>query len=398
MGRRSSQPSLVIGLMSGTSRDGVDAALVALSGGGPSLRAELLAFRCEAYSPAVRRLLGEVCSTPGATADKVCRASFLLGELFAQAALAVAREAGVAMSRVGLIGSHGQTVQHLPEPTRVAGRRIAGTLQIGEPAVVAERTGVTTVADFRPRDMACGGQGAPLVPLVDYLLYRHALQGRLVLNLGGIANVTHLPPGCTPEEVLAFDTGPGNMVLDGLSRALSGGRRALDRHGAAAARGRVDAARLRRWLRHPYFRKQPPKSTGRETFGEVFVRRLLDDAGGSTEADLLATATALTAETVHQAYQRWLRPRGPVDEVLASGGGCHNRTLMRLLAERFRPVPVRTTDDFGIPADAKEAVAFAILARETVHGRPGNLPGATGASRPAVLGTIVPGRNGLPIP
>jgi anhydro-N-acetylmuramic acid kinase len=389
------KPHLVIGLMSGTSYDGITAALAAIRGRGLSMRVELLAHATFPYSNAAKKVIAEVSSPPTGTVDLICRANFLLGELFAEAAIAIARRAGVPLSRIGLIGSHGQTIHHLPEPALTGGRMIAGTLQIAEPSIIAERTGVTTVADFRPRDMACGGQGAPLVPYVDYLLFRHRRRGRVLLNIGGIANVTYLPPACRPDQVAAFDTGPGNMLLDALARVATLGRHHYDRDGALAAKGSVRKPLLARWLRHPFFRLRPPKSTGRETFGYGFVQRILHAAGDLPEEDLLATATALTATTIHQACERFIRPLGPLDEVIASGGGCHNLTLMRRLAEAFAPVPVRTTDDFGIPVDAKEALAFAILAHETLAGRPGNLPSATGASRPVVLGKIVPGRRGL---
>ncbi|HPD14939.1 MAG TPA: anhydro-N-acetylmuramic acid kinase [Planctomycetota bacterium] len=379
------KPELVIGLMSGTSYDGIAAALVAVRGAGLATRAELRAFETYPYPPAVRRLVAAASAPPTGTVDLVCRANFVLGERFAEAAVRIARRARVALGRVALIGSHGQTIHHLPAASPPS------TLQIGEPAVIAERTGVTTVADFRPRDVAAGGQGAPLVPYVDYLLLRHRTRGRLVLNIGGIANFTHLPPACRPSDVLAFDTGPGNMLLDALVGLLTRGRRTFDRDGALAARGAVSQPLLRRLLRHPYLRREPPKSTGRETFGVPFAERLLR-AGGLAPEDLLATVTAFTAASIADAHRRFVAPRGRVDEVIASGGGCHNRTLMRRLAETFAPVPVRLSDDFGIPADAKEAMAFAILAHETMAGRPGNLPSATGAARPVVLGKIVPGR------
>ena len=379
--------------MSGTSYDGIAAALAAIRGFGRATRFRLLAFDTFPFSAAVRRVIAEVSSATTGTVDRVCRANVLLGELFAEAAIAVANAAGVPLSRVALIGSHGQTIHHLPKPTLVAGRRIAATLQIGEPCVIAERTGVTTVADFRPRDMAAGGQGAPLVPYVDYLLLRHPRRGRLALNIGGIANFTWLPPACRPDDVVAFDTGPGNMLLDALAGLLTRGRLAYDRDGAMAARGTVSPALLGRLLLHPYLRRKPPKSTGRETFGVPFAERLLRESALSPE-DLLATVTAFTAASIRDAHRRFIAPLGRVDEVIASGGGCHNRTLMRRLAEAFAPIPVAASDEFGIPVDAKEALAFAILAHETLGGRPGNLPAATGARKAAVLGKIVPGGTG----
>jgi len=389
--RQSIRPHLVIGLMSGTSCDGVDAALVRVCGCGLRTRVELAAFITVPYPAAVRRVVARASSPGEGRVDLVCQANVLVGELFAEAALEVARRGGVAMRRVDLIGSHGQTIQHLPSPVRVAGRRVASTLQIGEPSVIAERTGVTTVADFRPRDMACGGQGAPLVPYVDYLLLRHRTRARVALNIGGIANATWLPPLCRPDQVVAFDTGPGNMVLDALARHASGGRRRCDRDGAMAARGTVCEPLLRRLLRHPFFRNAPPKSTGRETFGEAFVGGLLERAGDLSVADLLATATELTVRSIAGALERFVRPLGGIDEVIASGGGCHNATLMALLSAALSPTPVRRSDAFGLPADAKEAMAFAVLAHETLAGRAGNLPSATGARRAAILGKIIPG-------
>jgi len=379
--------------MSGTSFDGVDAALVAIRGRGLATRVELLAFHTMAYPAAVRRLVAEVSAPPSGTVDRVCQANVVLGELIAEAAMAVAEQAGVPLGRIDLIGSHGQTIHHLPEPTAVAGRRVASTLQIAEPSVIAERTGATTVADFRPRDMACGGQGAPLVPYVDYLLFRHRARGRLVLNIGGIANVTYLPPRCRAADVVAFDTGPGNMLLDALTARLTGGRRRFDRGGAMASRGAVSKPLLRGLLRHPYLRREPPKSTGRETFGAAFAHQVLARAKGLSPPDILATAAAFTADSIHGAAERFVRPLGPLDEVIASGGGCHNRAVMARLADRLDPVPVHTSGDLGLPVDAKEAVAFAILAHETMAGRPGSLPSATGARRAAVLGKIVPGRR-----
>ncbi len=391
---KSSREDLVIGLMSGTSYDGITAALVAIRGGGLTTRVRLIAHETLPYSSGARRIIRELIDSETATAEKVCRGNVFLGELFAQAAIAVARKAGVPMSQIALIGSHGQTIRHLPEPVVMCRRRITGTLQVGEPSVIAERTGVTTVADFRPRDMAVGGQGAPLVPYVDYLLFRHAALGRVVLNIGGIANVTYLPPACRPRQVVAFDTGPGNMLLDAIAHLTK--RRRYDKDGALAAKGSVHQGLLARLLRHHYFRLRPPKSTGREDFGFGFVGRMLDAGGDMSAEDMLATATMLTATTVHDACERFIRPLGPIDEVVASGGGCHNLTLMRRIAEAFAPIPVRTTDDFGIPVDAKEAVAFAVLAHETMAGRPGNLPSATGARKRVVLGKIAPGRTGLP--
>jgi len=385
----SDKAKLVIGLMSGTSGDGVDAALVAVHGVDLETRPRLLAHTTVSYPPAVRKLV--LALRLDVPATKLARANFLLGELFAEAALEVARLAGVEISQVALIGSHGHTVTHLPEPKPFFGRPVAATLQIGEPAVIAERTGVTTVADFRPADVAAGGQGAPLVPYVDYILFRHESRGRIALNTGGIANITWLPPGCALEDIVAFDTGPGNMVLDVVARALL--RRPYDPDGRVAARGRPLPGVLSSLMKHPYFSRKPPKSTGREVFGLAFAEKILRKAPIAKPPDVLATALELTVRTIADGCRPFM---GDCREVIASGGGCHNKTLMSRLAEAIAPVPLKTSDEFGIPADAKEAVAFAILANETAAGRPTNVPSATGASRPVVLGKITPGRRAAP--
>jgi anhydro-N-acetylmuramic acid kinase len=377
----------VIGLMSGTSGDGVDAALVRINGTGQDLRVHLLAFEVLPYPRKLHeRIL--VTAKAGSVAD-VCHLNRVLGEWFARAALRVLARARLKPSAVHLIGSHGQTIHHLPRPVRESGLgALRSTLQIAEPAVIAERTGITTVADFRPRDVAAGGEGAPLTPYVHYLLLRHPRRSRLIVNLGGIGNVSYLPAGQSLEAVQAFDTGPGNMVLDALASHASGGRRMMDRNGRLAARGTVDPSLLTRLLAHPFLRRRPPKSTGREDFGEAFLRRLLAEHRGRPE-DLLATCSLLTAMSVGGA-RRWLH--GGIDEVIVGGGGALNRTLMSHLAAVFSPVPVKRFEEIGWDSKAFEAVAFAVLAYQTIHGECANVPAATGALHPVVLGKIVPGR------
>ncbi|HIE53289.1 MAG TPA: anhydro-N-acetylmuramic acid kinase [Armatimonadetes bacterium] len=380
-----------VGLMSGTSADAVDAALVEIKAEGERVQVRLMAFAAYPFPPALREevlALGE-CGTTAA----VCRLNFALGEVFAAAALAVLERAKVAPSEVDFIGSHGQTVYHCPP----VGNKPGSTLQLGEPSVIAERTGITTVAEFRYRDLAAGGQGAPLVPYVDWLLFRDPGKSRAVQNIGGIANVTYLPAGGGLEEVLAFDTGPGNMLIDGLVRALTQGQETCDWNGRQAARGRVEPGLLRELLAHPFFAQVPPKSTGREAFGEPMVTQMLAEGRrrGLKADDLIATATALTVETIAQSYERFLLPRGPVEEVILSGGGAANPTLRRMLKARLGPIPVRLSDEFGLPSETKEALVFAVLAWETLRGRPSNVPSATGAKRPVVLGKIVPGTGNL---
>jgi anhydro-N-acetylmuramic acid kinase len=370
----------VVGLMSGTSADGIDAALCRVSGSGESLRAELIGFRCFPYEPGFR---GELMAlfTPEAPVGGVTRMNVLLGERFAQAALDLMAEHGVASAEVDLIASHGQTICHLPAEH--------ATLQIGEPAVLAERTGVLVVADFRPRDMAAGGQGAPLVPYADYALFRSPTKTRAIQNIGGIANVTLLPAGGTVDDIVAFDTGPGNMVLDALVTRLSGGAQTYDRDGAWAARGAVEEALLAGLMQHPFLARRPPKSTGREEFGAACAEALLARAAHLRPEDLLATATAFTARSIAAAYRDFIGPQHRVDEVILGGGGSYNATLRRMLAEQLAESVVCTHEDFGINGEAKEALAFALLGNETVLGRPSNVPSATGAAHPAILGTIV---------
>ena len=370
----------VAGLMSGTSADGVDAAIVDIAPG----RVRVVAFATIPYRPALRRQVLDLAHAETARVDDLCRLNFALGEVFADALMRLAKRNRIALGSIDLVGSHGQTVRHLPR-----GRR-RSTLQLGEPSVIAERTGIPTVADFRPRDLAAGGQGAPLVPFADYFLFRDRRKARAVQNIGGIANVTFLAPGAAPEKIIAFDTGPGNMVMDRAAERATRGRRRFDSGGRLARRGRVDAALLAELMRHPYLRRRPPKSTGRETFGREFADALYDRARrGLAPADIVATATAWTAETIADAYRRFL-PRAP-DEVIISGGGARNPALVHLLAEAVAPARVRLSDELGVDADAKEAVAFAILAWATVRGRANNVPSATGARGEVVLGKIIPG-------
>lgn len=373
--------------MSGTSLDGIDVAVVDINGPG---RIRTIAFRTTPYSDAVRQALLAVSNTETHTAS-IARLHFLLGELYARAVRDTCRRAGVALESVELIGCHGQTIFHEGTPSDVLGTKTASTLQIGEPSIIAERLGIPVVADFRPRDIAAGGSGAPLVPFVDYLLLRSEKKGRVALNIGGIANLTAIPPGAKPEQVFAFDTGPGNMVIDALVAHHTRGKQRLDRGGAIAHSARVDRVLLQELLAAPYYRRRPPKSAGREQYGVEFVDRLLKS--GLSLPDLIATATALTAATVAGAIRKFVRPRMPVDELIVSGGGAHNREIMNHLAALLPQTAVATSADYGIDIDAKEAIAFAILAYRTWRGKASNLPAATGARRQVVLGKIVPGEK-----
>jgi anhydro-N-acetylmuramic acid kinase len=322
--------------------------------------------------------------------DDICHYNFVLGEVFADAVIKLCSKSGISLGSIDLIGSHGQTIYHQPCGKRYGRRMIRSTLQIGEPSVIAQRTGITTVADLRPRDMASGGEGAPLVPYADYVLFKHDRLARAVQNIGGIANVTFLPGGCKQNDIVAFDTGPGNMVIDGIVHFITGGRKRYDAGGKMAARGTVDKRLLSEMLRHSFFRRRPPKSTGREEFGADFAERIYRraDRKGLPDADIVATVTALTAKSIAQAYRQFL-PTMP-DELILCGGGSHNRTLVEMLHAELSDVKMLSTDDFGISVDAREAVSFAILAWATIKGMTNNVPAATGAKRPVILGKIVP--------
>jgi anhydro-N-acetylmuramic acid kinase len=367
--------------MSGTSADGINVALVELTGARPRLR---LRGHLEFPFPgAVRRAILAAMNGERARVADLARLNFLLGHLYAGAVVAAARKFQL---RVELVGCHGQTLYHQGEPQAFLGRKLAVTWQTGEAAVIAARVGTPVVSDFRPADMAAGGKGAPLVPFLDYLLYRHRRLGRIVQNIGGIANLTAIPVGAKPEEVVAFDTGPGNMVMDALTERLF--HRSYDRDGRIAARGRVLEKVVREILGQPFFRRRPPKTAGREEFGREFVEDLLRRCGRARKEDVVATATALTARSIAGSIRRFLR--GSYAELIVSGGGARNATLLRTLGEEGSRLGLRLrlSDEFGLPSEAKEAVAFAVLAYQTWRHRPGNIPSATGALRPAILGKI----------
>jgi anhydro-N-acetylmuramic acid kinase len=373
----------VIGLMSGTSADGIDAALVEISGYYLDTDVKLLGFITYPFPENIRQRIFRLFSSDCPVTD-VCEMNFALGQIFAEAALAVIDHVGLDTSQVDMIGSHGQTICHLPDGL------ISSTLQIGEPAVIAYRTGILTVADFRVADVAAGGQGAPLVPYVDFLLLRDRNKSRAIQNIGGIGNVTVLPAGGSPDDVLAFDTGPGNMVIDEIVRLVSDGRKNYDREGEMASNGTPNAELLEKMLSHPFIRRVPPKTTGREDFGAHFARDLFSKAKslGISDSDLVATATACTVNCIYENYKRFILPKFKLSEILVSGGGLHNLTLMSLLRQKFYPIPVKSVEDYGLMSDAKEAIAFAVLANETLHGNAGNIPSATGADRRVILGKI----------
>ena len=406
------QHIVVAGVMSGTSADGINVALVRIAERSTGLRAasstalgqhgqvgrshtnpanfELLGHAEYSYPDKVRAAVLAAMNAPQASVADLARLNFLLGELYADAVLSAQRKFRI---KAALVGCHGQTLYHQGEPAAYLGRKLTTTWQTGEAAIMAARLGVPVVSDFRPADMAVGGKGAPLVPFLDYLLFRDARSGRIVQNIGGIANLTAIPANASLDDVIAFDTGPGNMVIDDVTQRLFG--RPFDRNGKIAKSGRPIDAVISKILRRDFFLRKPPKTAGREEFGREFVGDFLQMCAGANDRDIIATATALTARAISNAVRRLLT-QGPkartftFGEMVISGGGAKNATLVAMLSSEIQPLGLRLrfSDEFGLPAQAKEAVAFAILAYETWHRRPSNLPSATGARRSAVLGKI----------
>lgn len=383
---------IVAGVMSGTSADGIDVALVRISGEGPTPKIQLLDHEHYHYPIAVRRAILAAMNAQSARVADLARLNFLLGDLYSEA---VAKLCALRRIRTELVGCHGQTLYHQGEPSSFLGRRVTTTWQTGEGSCIAARLKVPVVCDFRPADMAAGGKGAPLVPLLDVVFYAHPEKLRVLQNLGGIGNLTIIPPGSSLNDlrrVIAFDTGPGNMVIDGCCQKLFAKR--FDKNGGIAAKGKVLPKALDRALKHPFFSLRPPKTAGREEFGREFVARFVQWCGPrASKFDVMATATALTAMSIGKALRVALARSGSrytSAEYIASGGGVLNRTLMRMIAEQVQPLGFRvlTSDNLGMPSQAKEAVAFALLAYRTWHRQPGNVPRATGAKRPAVLGKI----------
>jgi anhydro-N-acetylmuramic acid kinase len=381
---------LVLGLMSGTSADGIDVALARISGAPPRVKARLLNHTAVKFSAQVRAEILRMAEQRAITAGELSQLNFRLGQLFADAAKTACKRFRVAVSSVDLIGSHGQTIFHQGRAVPYLGGRVASTLQIGEGAVIAAQTGVTTVADFRPADMAVGGQGAPLVPYADYLLYSDRKLGRASLNLGGIANVTVIPAGAAREKVFAFDTGPANMLIDALVAHFTRGRKKFDAGARMALAGRAIPALLNELMLDPYLKIAPPKSTGREYYGAAYVKRVLalGRRYGARPNDLIHCVTIFTALSVVDALNRFVTRKAKLDQLIVSGGGARNPLIMAQLAAALPGVEVLPSSRVGVPEEAKEAFAFALLAYESSHQRAGNVFSATGASGPAILGKI----------
>jgi len=376
----------VAGLMSGTSADGVDTTVIDFNGN----KVNVLAFDTFPYPPALRRSIFELFESKNCHLADICHLNFAIGEVFAESMLKLCRKSGIGLNTIDLIGSHGQTIYHNPEGRRFGKRILRSTLQIGEPSIIAQRTGITTVADFRPKDMAANGQGAPLVPYADYVLFRDKERNCAIQNIGGIANVTYLPAGCQLHDIIAFDTGPGNMIIDHIVSLMSNGRKKFDRDGKIAARGTVNSRLLNNMLRHPFFSCRPPKSTGRELFGKEYCDTLYYHATRKkiSPEDIVATVTAFTVVSIARSYRQFL-PKMP-DEIILCGGGAKNNTLIKMLRQEIDKVKILISDELGISCDAKEAISFAILAYATIKSIANNVPSATGAEQSLILGKIVP--------
>ena len=384
----------VIGLMSGTSFDGIDACLVKITGNGLSTEIEIIEFETYPYKEEIRELIFDASKEQTGRVDKICQLNFTLGKLFADAAGQIAEKSSIPISDIDIIGSHGQTIYHISSLKEKADKKVRSTLQIAEPSIIAQETGVTTVADFRTRDIAAGGEGAPLVPYADFILFGKDGIGRAVQNIGGIANVTFLPAGCSINEIIAFDNGPGNMIIDRFAEIITEGKLKYDKDGELASKGKLNQDLLERLCSHPYLSIPPPKSTGREDFGIQFSDNLYEELKRDNVdfLDTITTVTVFTAKSISDSYRKYIQPSYKLSEVVMSGGGVYNPILLQFLKEYLENINIRKVEEFGIPSDAKEALAFAILANETICGNPGNVPSATGARKRVVLGKIIPGR------
>ncbi|OGP06415.1 MAG: anhydro-N-acetylmuramic acid kinase [Deltaproteobacteria bacterium GWA2_38_16] len=379
----------VIGLMSGTSADGIGVALVDIHG---KTQISLLAFKTYPFSTELKKMILLASSHEKLAVDEICRLNFLLGEEFSKATLRLCKEAKVSLKDIALIGSHGQTIKHLP-PKSTKPIQFGSTLQIGEPSLISERTGITTIADFRPRDMAAGGHGAPLAPYLHYHLFHSLGYGVAVQNIGGISNLTFIPKNGKLNQVIAFDTGPGNMLIDAIVFELTHKKSSYDDEGRWAARGKVNKRLLGRLMQHPFLKRKPPKSTGREEFGIFFAHQLMRENKNMKKEDLIATITAFTAHSIAESYGRFIMPKFSLKEIIVGGGGVKNKTLFSMVQRLLPSIQLKRFEDFSLNSDAIEAMAFALLAHETMKNVPSNIPNVTGARHAVLLGKIIPGNN-----
>jgi anhydro-N-acetylmuramic acid kinase len=381
----------VIGLAPSDSADAIDAALVELEGSGWDAKVRLLAYERFPFAAKMREAVSVATNPETGALDAVCALNFALGELFAAAAVDLAKDHGLRIAEVDLIGSHGPTVRHFPEQVEIGGMWAVSALEIGEAAMIAERTGVTVVADFRAADIAAGGRGGPLATYADFVLFRSANRSRAVQSIGDVGSVTHLPSGARTDQVIAFDTGPGSALIDSVVTRLTDGKLGYDAGGKLALAGKPDKVVLGGLIGHAFLQKRPPKSAGPDAFGDEFAGELLDRHLDISMEDMVATVTAFVAQSIKRGYERWL-PKTP-DDIIVGGSGATNPTLVRMLTEAVPRTKLYTHEDFGFNSDARNAVAFAILVGETMRMRPSNVPSATEAKHQAILGKIVPGRN-----
>jgi anhydro-N-acetylmuramic acid kinase len=384
---RKKETKVIVGLMSGTSADGVDVAVVEVKGNGKGTKIKTIGWRTFPFEKDLKWLILKNSQPETSRVDEICRLNFLIAQIYADSILKTLEELNLKPSEVDLIGSHGQTIQHLPNAVEMFGYRVKSTLQIGDPGVIAKLTGIPTVGNFRIGDVALGGEGAPLVPYFDYLIFGSDEINRLVLNIGGIANFTVLKRNCDVEGVIAFDTGPGNMVVDALVKIFF--RKDYDEDGKIAQSGTVSQELLSKMSQHPFIAKKPPKSTGREEFGSAFVEKILkwSEEISLDPKDIIATVSEFTAYAVYKNYEFFIKPNVEIDEIIVSGGGAKNKFMVSSL-ERYFKVPVKLSDEFGISSDAKEAICFAVLANETISGNPANIKSVTGAVKRTILGGV----------
>jgi anhydro-N-acetylmuramic acid kinase len=379
---------LVVGLMSGTSADGIDACLVKINNAGKNLRVKTLGCKTFKFSPELQQRIIQISDPAYQNLDEVIRLNMVLGDYFAQAVFSAAKACGYEISEIDLIGSHGQTVRHLPECKKTLGKKVRATFQIGEPSVIASKTGIITVGDFRQGDMARGGEGAPLTPYIHHLLFGDKRISRMVVNIGGIANVTVLPKQGKVDHIFAFDTGPGNMIVDNLTKKLF--NRNLDKNGKIAISGKVNFDLLNRLKQNKFFVKKPPKSSGRENYGEELVNKILNWAKKLRlkPEDTITTASELSVWSIFDAYKKFVKPKIKLHQVLLSGGGVHNKYFLKSLKLLFCPIKITGVQELGIDPDFLEAISFAILANQTIEGKPVSFKRTTGAKKPGVLGKI----------
>jgi anhydro-N-acetylmuramic acid kinase len=386
---------LIVGLMSGSSLDGIDAALMRVKGRGENTSYDMIEFDYMPFEVDTQSSVMDLFEYQSSTVDKVCIMNVILGELFAKAVLGVVAKAGYSPEVIDLIGVWPLSVYHVPgrsNPQELLGYRTGAVLQLGDLNVIAERTGITTIGSFCARDIAVGGNGAPLTGVGDYTLYHHPEKNRVVQNIGGIANANLVPAHGGLTSMIGFDTGPGNMLIDAVVRHLTNGRLHYDEDGRMALAGRVDSELLGHFMQDPFIQGTPPKAAGRENFGEHFARKFMAMAKekGLADNDMVATATALTVESIAHSYERYFMPHASLDEVIVGGGGALNLALMQMLRQRLSPIPIKVDEDYGISSFAKEAMYMGFLANETLAGRPNNVPSITGGSRPVVMGLIAP--------